>query len=192
MFAGPAVAPAQTERGKVFLVGYGVLTVAAVGRLILGNGEADVAPGSRVHIHLASGTFVGQVASISKDSLVIETPTGSRAFANTDLDDLGVSVGPRARWAQGYFYGLAIGSLCGAALGLSAGDRPDLLGNNVEEKAEIVGAIVGVDGSVVGAFVGAFIHREAWSHPRRPLGGGSLAVTPVLGRRTGLAVRMTF
>jgi hypothetical protein len=191
MFAIPTVAPAQPGHAQGFLVGYGILTVAAVGRLIRGNGEADVAPGSRVRVRLVSGTFEGQVASISTDSLVVENPTGSRAFANADLDELGVSVGIRPRWAQGFVCGLVIGGLAGAALGLSSGNHPGS-SSDPGQNAAIGGVILGMTGSMVGTIFGGMSSAEAWANPRRPIGGRSLAVTPVLGRRTGVSVRMTF
>src|SRR5262249_47722536 len=151
----PAIVGAQAS-GAVFLAGYGALTIAAFGRVIRGNGEADLRPGSRVRIRLATRTLEGTFASLSPDSLVIGTANGEQVIANAEPSEISVSVGQRSRWAQGYVCGLAVGGIGGAALGFASGDDPPgFFSFTAGQKAVIMGVGLGVIGSLAGTLIGA-------------------------------------
>lgn len=177
-----------------FLVGYGTVTAAAVTRVIRGPGEVVVTPRARVRVRIADSTLEGNVASIMGDSLVLETADGTRAFSDSRLDDLKVSVGSRSRWAEGFLTGLGVGALSGAVLGYASGDDhgDGFLNFTAGEKAAILGGGLGIVGSAIGALAGALNPREGWARPKRPLMASSLAVVPVIGRQTSVALRMTF
>jgi hypothetical protein len=193
MLAVPSIGYAQVNNGAVIGVGYGILAVAAIGRVIRGNGEADARAGSRVRVGLASGAVEGSVVSASTDSLVVESPTGTQTFRAPDLRDVRVSVGEQSRWAQGFFWGFGVGAVGGAAAGLVSGDdQSGFIRFTADEKALIGGVFFGMAGSLVGTVIGAASSGEGWARARQPLGGGSVAITPVLGRETGVAVRLRF
>ena len=192
MLVVPTVASAQSAAGPVFLLGYGALTVAAIGRVIQGDGKADVRPGARIRVRFADTTLEGTVLSLTTDSMVVETATDTRLFATGDVNELGVSVGTRSQWAEGYFWGLALGGGGGALLGLAVGNDHGLFKANPEQQAVLFGVGWGVIGSLVGTAIGAATSREAWASARQPLVGVPLAVSPVLGRRrAGMALRFT-
>ena len=124
-FASPTVSRAQVDPfGGAIAIGYGTLIATAATKAIRGAGTADFRAGSNVRVNLANGKVEGRVLSVSADSLVVETPSGTRALADADVRELRVSVGPRSRWAQGFLFGLGVGAGAGAAFGFADAADP--------------------------------------------------------------------
>jgi hypothetical protein len=189
----PSLATAQVDPAKVILGGWGILAVSSVGRVIRGNGDADVWPGSRIRIRFGGDTLVGRVASLSTDSLVLEMTGSTRVLSTADIRDVQVSVGPQSRWAQGFLSGFALGGAGGALLGFASGnDKPGWFSMTSNEKAVFFGATFAFYGSLAGTITGSLISREGWANGRQPAREGSIVVVPVVGRRSGVAARLTF
>jgi hypothetical protein len=86
------------------------------------------------------------------------------------------------------------GGAAGALLGMSSGGSSDGFFTS-GDMAGIGAVVLGAVGTVVGTAVGASKEREVWAVARQPIGGVagvSFNVAPLVGRRVGVAARLTF
>jgi hypothetical protein len=176
-------------------IGWIGLGVASIARLTETGRPAFV--GDSVRLITASPArpagASGRLVAVSPDSFTIRTADGAASFGRSDIRKLEVYAGREAKWAQGWVSGLVIGGVGLGALGLASGnDRPcndDCF--TAAEKGVIGLTFGGFMGSLIGAGVGAGLFGERWMHassapPSR------VSVTPVVGRRIGVGVGVSF
>jgi hypothetical protein len=194
--ARPARAQSGVIVGAGLAAGYGVLSIASIARLL--ERPRTARPGDAVRIVVMNGRqrtseVRGTLGESPGDSIVVDVDGAPSRFALRDIPFLAVDRGDERKWAQGWAIGLGSGVVAGAVGGFASGDDThcDILCFSAQEKALILGIAGGVTGSVVGAAIGGLVVGHHWTSVNR-LRESRMALSPVIGRTTGLSARITF
>ena len=189
----PAAMYAQESGGvSVFLVSYGALSIGAIQSLLSTKRPRALLPGDQIRVRLRGFPETIsrlRVVALDGDSISVGADSIGWRFARDDVESLELNLEPHGRWAEGWGIGLLVGGAVGAIWGYSkwTDDPDDWFTHN--QSAVFGGVIFGVLGSTAGAVFGLgapgkWVPAEGWA--RR------VSVTPVVGRRTGVAARFSF
>jgi hypothetical protein len=148
-----------------------------------------VKPGDRITVTDATGAQAdGRIGSLTRDVLTFVTPAGPRDLHEADVAQI------RQRRGDSLRNGAIIGAVAGTAYYATVlallydGDGGDLLLG----PAITAGVVMAGVGAAAGAGIDALIARRQVIY-RKPGGGTTLRVAPVVGRgRRGIAVAVTF
>jgi hypothetical protein len=168
-------------------LGLGLATLAA-GRPARAEDAKAVAPGSRVRVTTSDHRFVGRLAALRGETIILEREKGETLEIHR-AEVLGLEVSQRrGRKLKGAAIGLLVGLGAAAAIGVAGSD--DCSGRSSGSlcfgPAEVT-AISGILTVPVGALLGALIAPgEKW----RPAGVADLSVQAGPSRGGGFGVRV--
>jgi hypothetical protein len=174
-------------------IAYGALSIGAIVTLIKLRDTAPVEPGQALRIPGPGGSYRrGHVVRVEGDKITVEMDGEQTVLLPENLGGMQVSLGRSGRWAQGWGIGFVTGAATGALLGFASGDDPPgtFLPFTAGEKAVFVGAALGITGSALGALIG-LAGPERWVLAA-PDASRRVSVSPIVGRSSGVSVRLEF
>ena len=157
---------------------FAVLALALSLPLVAAGQSAPVAVGARIRVTApASGLekHVMTVTDVRGDSIVVDAGGSSHTLWLSDLTALEVSSGTRTHAARGAGFGLGVGIMAGAVIGLATYEEcvPQGIMGCFMDSPEIQamgGALVGgAAGAVIGAVVGSRQRTDRWSSVALPV-----------------------
>ena len=149
----------------------------------------------RVTTSLGPGVLVGEVASVTGDSLLLIAPSGATApVAVADIVALERSLGRTSRAPQGMAWGAGVGIVVGGAGGVAFANAVCGSCDPETRKAFAGGALAGVFvGGLLGAVIGSVKSGEAWEAIEVRSGNLSIGLVhmiPSSGGHLGLTVQV--
>jgi hypothetical protein len=149
-------------------------------------------PGRRIRVHRrAETTLVGDLVSLGPDSLTMTTSAADTVMvARAAITRLDLSTGTKSKAGKGAVNGLIFGALGGALIGVlaSGSDDGDFIDFGPGEWAASGALMFGAVGAGVGALIGAGQRADRWERVALP----TVAIVPVPGKGSGVAVGMRF